>query len=70
MDPDPALMPNTDVELTRWTSSLGLFMRNFPQSQLVVSLISGIFLPNTFITQRQFYGGGVLINSVYQNFSR
>jgi hypothetical protein len=45
MDPDPAFMPNTEVELTRWTSSLGLFMRNVPQSQLAVSLISGVLSP-------------------------
>ncbi len=42
MDPDPAFMPNSEIELTRWTSSLGLFMRNVPQTKLAVSLISGV----------------------------
>jgi len=46
MDPDPAFMPGSEVELTRWTSSLGLFMRNVPQTKLSVSLISGVISPN------------------------
>ena len=45
MDPDPAFMPGSDIELTRWTSSLGLFMRNVPQTKLAVSLISGVISP-------------------------
>ena len=45
MDPDPAFMPGSEVELTRWTSSLGLFMRNVPQTKLSVSLISGVISP-------------------------
>lgn len=45
MDPDPAFMPGSEVELTRWTSSLGLFMRNVPQTKLAVSLISGVISP-------------------------
>ncbi len=45
MDPDPAFMPNSEVELTRWTSSLGLFLRNVPQTKLAVSLISGVLAP-------------------------
>ncbi len=45
MDPDPAFMPNSDVELTRWTSSLGLFLRNVPQARVAVSIISGVLCP-------------------------
>jgi len=45
MDPDPAFMPGSEVELTRWTSSLGLFMRNVPQTKLAVSMISGVLSP-------------------------
>lgn len=45
MDPDPALMPNSEIELTRWTSSLGLFLRNVPQTRVVVSIISGVLTP-------------------------
>lgn len=42
MDPDPAFMPGCEVELTRWTSSLGLFLRSVPQTKLAVSMISGV----------------------------
>lgn len=45
MDPDPAFMPGSEVELTRWTSSLGLFLRNVPQTKLAVSVISGVLSP-------------------------
>jgi len=45
MDPDPAFMSGSEIELTRWTSSLGLFMRNVPQTKLSVSLISGVISP-------------------------
>lgn len=45
MDPDPAFMPNSEVELTRWTSSLGLFLRNVPQTRIAVSIISGVLCP-------------------------
>lgn len=45
MDPDPAFMPGSEVELTRWTSSLGLFLRNVPQTKLAVSIISGVLAP-------------------------
>jgi len=42
MDPDPAFMPGSEIELTRWTSSLGLFLRSVPQTKLAVSMISGV----------------------------
>jgi len=42
MDPDPAFMPGSEIELTRWTSSLGMFLRNVPQTKLSVSMISGV----------------------------
>ena len=45
MDPDPAFSPGAEIELTRWTSSLGLFLRNVPQTRLAVSLISGVLSP-------------------------
>jgi len=45
MDPDPAFMPGSEVELTRWTSSLGLFLRHVPQTKLAVSIISGVLAP-------------------------
>ncbi|MGB2965685.1 MAG: 1-acyl-sn-glycerol-3-phosphate acyltransferase [Anaerolineales bacterium] len=45
MDPDPAFMPGSEEELSRWTSSLGLFMRKVPRAKLSVSLISGVLSP-------------------------
>lgn len=45
MDPDPAYMPDSEVELARWTSSLGMFLRNVPQTRIAVSIISGVLSP-------------------------
>jgi len=45
MDPDPAFMPNSENELSRWKSSLGLFLRNVPQTKMAVSIISGVLCP-------------------------
>jgi len=45
MDPDPAFMPGSEEELTRWTSSLGLFLRNVPQTKVVIALISAVLSP-------------------------
>jgi len=45
MDPDPAFMPDSEAELKRWTSSLGLFLRNIPQARVAVSIVSGVLSP-------------------------
>ena len=45
MDPDPAFMPGSEEEISRWTSSLGLFLRSVPQTQVAISLISGVLVP-------------------------
>lgn len=45
MDPDPAFMPHSEIELTRWKSSLGLFLRSIPQTRVAVSIISGVLSP-------------------------
>jgi hypothetical protein len=45
MDPDPAFMPGAEEELQHWTSSLGLFLRNVPQTKVAISLISGVLAP-------------------------
>jgi len=45
MDPDPAFMPNSEQEISNWTSSLGLFLRSVPQTQVAISLISGVLEP-------------------------
>ena len=48
IDPDPAFMPGSEEELTRWTSSLGLFLRNVPQTKITIALISGVLSPKYF----------------------
>jgi len=45
MEPDPAFMPGLEEELNHWTSSLGLFLRNVPQTKVTISLISGVLSP-------------------------
>jgi hypothetical protein len=45
MDPDPAFMPGSEEEIERWTSSLGLFLRNVPQTRVAISFISGVLAP-------------------------
>jgi hypothetical protein len=45
MDPDPAFMPGAEEELKNWTSSLGLFLRNVPQTKIAISMISGVLSP-------------------------
>ncbi len=45
IDPDPAFMPGSEEELDRWTSSLGLFLRNVPQTKMAIALVSGILSP-------------------------
>ena len=42
LDPDPAFMPGAEEELTRWTSSLGFFLRKVPQAKLAITLVSGV----------------------------
>ena len=45
MDPDPAFMPGSEEELNHWTSSLGLFLKNVPQTKIAITLISGVLEP-------------------------
>jgi hypothetical protein len=45
MDPDPAIMPNSEAEINRWSSSLGLFLRQIPQTRIAISMISGVLSP-------------------------
>ena len=58
MDPDPAFMPHSELELTRWKSSLGLFLRNVPQAQVAVSIISGVLSPRFLNHPSTFFRRG------------
>jgi len=42
LEPDPAFLPGSEEELPRWTSSLGLFLKNVPQAKLAIAMISGV----------------------------
>jgi hypothetical protein len=58
MDPDPAYMPHAEMELTRWKSSLGLFLRSVPQTQVAVSIISGVLSPRFLKHPSTFFRRG------------
>jgi len=45
IDPDPAVYPQSQDEIGNWSSSIELFLRQVPQAQLVVSILSGIVMP-------------------------
>jgi hypothetical protein len=42
VDPDPDLQPDATEALADWSPSLELFLRQVPETQLVVSIVSGI----------------------------
>ena len=45
IDPDPAIYPDAENEIGNWSSSIDLFLRQVPQAQVVICIISGIVLP-------------------------
>lgn len=45
VDPDPALMPDADEDLARWSESLDLVLRRVPQTRLQVAIVSGVLAP-------------------------
>jgi hypothetical protein len=42
LEPDPAYTPGCEEEITHWSSSLGMFLRNVPETKLTISLVSGV----------------------------
>ena len=48
IDPDPAGMPGAMEELERWSPSLEFFLRKVPQTQMLVTIVSGVLSP-TFL---------------------
>jgi hypothetical protein len=48
VDPDPAFLPGAEEELETWSSSLSLFLRRVPETQLVVAIVRGVLDPVTF----------------------
>jgi hypothetical protein len=45
IDPDPAVYPHSLREIGNWSSSIDLFLRQVPQAQVVVCIVSGIVMP-------------------------
>jgi hypothetical protein len=46
LDPDPAFLPGTEEEISRWTSSLGLFLKKVPQTKLSIAIVSNVLSKN------------------------
>ena len=42
IEPDPAFMPNPDAEFNKWSRSLEIFMRSVPQTQVLITSVSGV----------------------------
>ena len=45
MDPDPESMPDSEDAINIWSRSLEIFLKKVPDTQLVISMISGILAP-------------------------
>jgi hypothetical protein len=45
IDPDPAVFPHAPAEIGNWSPSIDLFLGQAPQTQVVLSVLSGIVLP-------------------------
>jgi hypothetical protein len=42
IEPDPAFMPRPDVEFGHWSRSLEIFLKKAPQTQVMVTIVSGV----------------------------
>jgi hypothetical protein len=45
IDPDPAHMPGSEEAIDCWSQSLDLFIRRVPNTQVLISMVSGILTP-------------------------
>jgi hypothetical protein len=45
IDPDPSFMTDGEEELTHWSRSLEIFLRNVPQTRVVTSIVSHVIEP-------------------------
>jgi hypothetical protein len=45
IDPDPAVYPGAEKEIENWSSSIDLFLRQVPDANVVVTIVSGIVSP-------------------------
>jgi len=42
IEADPAFMPEADAEFDKWSRSLEIFLRKVPQTQILVTMVSGV----------------------------
>ncbi len=42
LDPDPAVLPGADDALSRWSPSLEIILRKVPQTQVLLTIVSGV----------------------------
>jgi hypothetical protein len=42
IDPDPATFPNPEAHIDRWSPSIDLFLRAVPQTQTLLTIVSGV----------------------------
>jgi hypothetical protein len=45
VEPDPAIFPNARQALQNWSPSIELFLRKVPQTQVLVTIVSGVLSP-------------------------
>lgn len=45
IEPDPAFMPDPDVEFDKWSHSLDIFLQRVPQTRVLVTIVSGVIAP-------------------------
>jgi hypothetical protein len=45
IEPDPAFMPNPDIEFQKWSRSLEIILKSVPKTQVLVTAVSGVISP-------------------------
>ena len=45
VEPDPAVMPGAQESVRAWSPSVELFLRRVPQTQILVTIVSGVLSP-------------------------
>jgi hypothetical protein len=45
VEPDPAILPNAREKLQNWSPSIELFLRKVPETQVMVTIVSGVLAP-------------------------
>jgi len=45
IDPDPEVYPDSSESLEHWSPSIDLFLRKIPETQLIITIVSGVLSP-------------------------